>query len=157
MRQSVTAGTRGSAALRFAVTAVVLLALIWGGVRFVGWFLRSDAARIRESVHDARDALLEKRDEDFLAFFTADVSYQGKGDATRLRRDLARWHEMGLGHVTVVDPTMELDVREDDADVTFDVLVGHGLLELGQVEVTLAIVREDDGEFRVQSFSWRRK
>jgi len=135
-------------------TWIGVVALVVVGAFFLRWVLRSDAQRISDAVDEARDALVESRDADFLAFFTDDVTYQRGGDLAKLRHDLARWHGAGISEVFVVQRDVEL--RLPEADVHLVVAVGPELLEIARVDVDLVAVKGDDGIWRVRSFSWRR-
>ena len=139
--------------------------LAWAGlalgalvlVLFLRWFFRSDAQRISEAVEAARDALVQHDDEAFLAFFTPDLAYQGGGDLDRLRRDLGRWHEMGIRRAHIVDERIDADPAAGRADVGLTVLVGHELLNLGHVEVVIDAVKDAEGDWRVRAFSWQQR
>lgn len=145
-----TSGRRGASLGTWlaVVAAVVVLAL------FLRWVLRSDAQRVSEAVDDARDALVEARDDDFLAFFTEDVAYQGGGDLASLRADLARWHRAGISQVYVLE--RDIEVRRPEADVRLVVAVGPELLQIARVDVDLVAVKDEEGRWRVRAFSWRR-
>ncbi len=142
---------------RMAVRGVAILAVVIAGAIFARWLLRTDWQRISDSVDDARDALVEQRDEDFLEFFTDDLVYLETSDRTALERDLARWHSMGLASVYV--QSREIEIDGDDAQVTLTVFAGQSLIlmKMGQVDVVLDVVKDADGAWRVRSFAWKRQ
>jgi len=119
------------------------------------WFLRSDHQRISEAVDDARDALVELRDDDFLAAFTDDLVYRGDRDIVALRRDLASWRAAAIGSVIIVEKEIVIDGHE--ADVTLLVAAGQSVIQLGQVEVALEAEKGPDDVWRVRSFDWKRR
>ena len=131
-----------------ALAALVLLAL------FLRWALRSDAQVLSDSIDEARDALVARDDAAFLGFFAEDVTYQGKGNRESLERDLARWHQMGLSQVFVLDRTIE--VAGDAADIRLVVAVGPELIQIARVDVDLEAAKDEGGDWRVRAFSWRR-
>ena len=131
-----------------AIAAVIVVAL------FLRWAFRSDAQILSDAIDEARDALVEKRDDDFLAFFSPEVTYQGRGDAASLRRDLARWHAVGISEVFVV--SREIDLDGDEADIRLVVVVGPELLRIDVVNVDLEAEKDAGGEWRVRAFSWKR-
>jgi len=142
---------------RLAVRGAVVLVMVIAAAIFARWLLRTDWQRISDAVDDARDALVEERDEDFLGFFTDDLVYLETKDRAALERDLARWHGMGLASVYVQSREIELD--GDEAQVTLTVFAGKSLIlmKMGQVDVVLDAVKDADGAWRVRSFAWKRK
>jgi hypothetical protein len=143
-------GERGAAwhAWIGGIVVVILLAM------FARWVLRSDMQRLSDSIDDARDALVARDDEAFLAFFSPEVTYQGQGDHRTLTRDLARWHEMGISEVHILDRTIELD--GESAGIHLVVAVGPELLRIARVDVDLEAENDEGGDWRVRTFSWRR-
>ncbi len=138
----------GNVLIRIVALVLVLAAVTY----FLTWVFRSDAQRVKERVDAARDALVEGRDEEFLEVFRDDLTYQGGKGIADLRRDLRRWREMSLVKVFIV--TNDVEIVDGVASVTLLVAVGQGLLELGQVDVSIEAIPSEDGEWRVRSFSW---
>jgi hypothetical protein len=137
------------------IKGAVVIALFVVVSMSLRWFLRSDHQRISEAVDDARDALVELRDDDFLAVFTDDLVYRGDRDIVALRRDLASWRAAAIGSVIIVEKEIEVDGHE--ADVTLLVAAGQSVIQLGQVEVELEAEKGEDGEWRVRRFDWKRR
>lgn len=130
------------------IAAIVVFAL------FLRWALRSDAQVLSDSVDEARDALVERDDATFLAFFSPEVTYQGQGNFESLQRDLARWHATGISQVFILDRQIELD--GDEAEIRLVVAVGPELMRIARVDVDLEAEKDDGGDWRVRTFSWRR-
>jgi len=137
------------------VRGAVVLALLLAGAVLLKWLLRSDWQKLSDAIDDASDALVEERDEDFLAFFTEDVVYRKGSDRAALERDLARWHQIGVVRLFVLD--REIKVHDGDADITLVVAAGQGLLQMAPIDVELDAVKGDDGIWRVRSFGWKRR
>jgi hypothetical protein len=134
---------------------VVVVALVIGLALTLRWFMRSDYQRISDAIDDARDALVERRDDDFLRFFTEDVVYQDKGSLAAIERDVGRWHELSVLKVYVLEREIEVDGYE--AAISLVVAAGQGITQWGQVDVELEAEKGEDGEWHVRSFSWRRR
>ena len=133
---------------------VLCIALLVVLALFLRWALRSDFQILSDSIDEARDALVEKRDEDFLAFFSPDVAYQGGGDLDSLQRDLVRWHRLGISEVFILSRDIELEAG--DASIRLVVAVGSGLVRIARVDVDLEAREDAEGRWRVRTFSWRR-
>lgn len=119
-----------------------------------GWmlFASTPEQRIRDRIEDAREALVAAESETFLAFFTEDLEYRGRGDLDDLRSDLERWERSPIRSVHVVQS--EIDVLGDEADVTLLVTVGPSLIRSRTVNVDLR-VRFTDSGWVVDRFDWR--
>ncbi len=133
---------------------VLCIALLVALALFLRWALRSDAQVLSDSIDEARDALVENRDEDFLAFFAPDVAYQRGGNFDSLQRDLSRWHGYGISEVFIL--SREIELEDDGASIRLVVAVGSGLLQIARVDVDLEAQKDAEGEWRVRAFSWRR-
>jgi ketosteroid isomerase-like protein len=113
----------------------------------------SDEKRIAEAIDDARDALVEHRPEDFLAFFDDPVDYRQGGDRARLARDVDRWVKARIGRVTLL--SRDISVTGDTALVALRCDVGNALQSLGTVDVRLLAVKDGEGNWRVRRFDWK--
>ncbi len=135
-----------------AVGVVVLALLLWWGLDAL---FTSDEERIANAVDAARDALIEKRDADFLAFFADDLVYQkGKGH-DQLERDLRRWRASGLSEAHIISREVEID-PDRVARISLQVSAGKGLLGLAQVTVEIEAAEVEGDDWRVRSFRWWR-
>ena len=146
-------GTEGRGGL--LIKAALLVAFVVALALTLRWFMRSDYQRLSDAVDDARDALVEHRDDDFLAFFTEDVAYQDRSSLAALTRDLARWQDMSVLKVYVLDREIEVDGFEGTLKLV--VAAGQGVTHWGQIDVDLVAEKGADGEWRVRSFSWKRQ
>jgi hypothetical protein len=129
-----------------ALAAFVALALL------VARAFRSDEERISEAVDDARDALVDRDREAFLAWFAPEVRYLAKGDRKALESDLDRWIAGRIGRVTLLE--RQIEVAGDAAKIRLRCDVGHLFQSFRVVDVTLDAVRTDDG-WKVTSLDWR--
>lgn len=132
----------GAAVLAVVVTLVLLL------VRSC----RSDEERLREIVDDARDALVEHRSDDFLAYFAPDVTYRSKHVRADLERDVARWNELRMLRVTIQETVVE--VTGPQASIRLRCDVGDIFRTYQTVAVDLRAERRD-GTWVVTSFDWK--
>jgi hypothetical protein len=137
------------------IKGAFVVALVMGLGLTLRWFMRSDYQRISDAIDDARDALVERRDDDFLGFFTDEVVYQDKGSLAAIERDVARWHELSVLKVYVLEREIEVDGHE--AAISLVVAAGQGITQWGQVDVDLEAEKDEDGGWHVRSFSWRRR
>lgn len=150
----VTLRRQGGSALRTLLGVAGLGLAVWLLVVFVGWLMRSDAARLSETIDDARDALVEGRDEEFLAYFEPELVYRGRHDFRKLEYDLQRWRQVNLSQVHIADRTIE--VVGDTAEVKLVVVAGSGLIDLGRVDVRITAGKDAGGSWRVRAFDWQR-
>ena len=140
---------------KLVIRVLAVVAILIAGGMFVRWLLRSDWQKLSDAVDEASDALVEQRDEDFLAFFTDDVVYRKKSSLAALEHDLKRWHQIGIVRLIVIE--REIEVIGDEADIALVVAAGQGYLQLAPVDVDLDAVKGEDGVWRVRSFSWKRR
>ncbi len=130
--------------------------LVLGGLLILALVVRrlfaTDAQRIEDAIEEARDALVEHRSDDFMAFFRRDLVYQRDRGWDALRKDVARWEASGLRQVHVAD--RKIDVRDGSAAVELVVSASAGLYDVGTVRVTLAVFEDDAGDWRVREFRW---
>ena len=136
---------------RAAVAALAVIAVVAGWM-LVRKALRTEEEVLSDTVDEARSALVERRRDEFLAFFTEDVRYRAKGGREDLGRDLDRWIEVRLGRVDVV--SREIEVEGDRATIRLSVEVGVSVQFRRKVQVELGAVRTDDG-WKVDAFDWR--
>lgn len=129
-----------------AVALVVVLVLL--AVRGC----RSDEERLRETVDDARDALVEHRADDFLAFFATDVVYRQKHGRKELERDLARWNEFKLLRIAIQEAV--IDVTGPDASIRLRCDAGDVFRTYQTVAVELRAAKRE-GTWLVTSFDWK--
>ena len=141
--------SQGSALTKGLVALIAILVLLYG----LSCAFRSDEEVIEDMVDEARDALVERRGDDFLAFFRPDVVYRDGHDFEALRHEVARWNSQGVGRVWIRE--RKVTVLEDSGRVELTVAVGASMLQTMPVEVTLELEREGDG-WRVSRFQWKR-
>ncbi|MCE9634186.1 MAG: hypothetical protein K8T90_00645 [Planctomycetes bacterium] len=113
---------------------------------------RSDEERLRETVDDARDALVEHRADDFLAFFAEDVTYRHKQARKDLERDLARWNEFKLLRITIQEAAIDVTGREASIRLRCD--AGDIFRTYQTVAVELHAEKRE-GAWLVTSFDWK--
>jgi hypothetical protein len=121
---------------------------------FLRWALRSDGQILSDNVDDAREALVERDDEAFLSFFSAGLTYQSRGSFESLKHDLARWHSNGISEVYILDRKIELE--GSSADIHLVVAVGPQLIQIARIDVDLLAEKDEEGKWRVSTFSWKR-
>ena len=134
--------------VRVVVIVVAVLAL----VLLVGRLLQDDADRLSDRIDEARDALVDARDEEFLACFADDLVYRRTRDKGALRADLARWHGSGRAGVRITD--RRVAVEGDRATARLRVFVGFATSGVA-VTVDLEFLRTDD-RWLATAFDWRR-
>jgi len=127
------------------VAASILV--IWA----VSLLFKSDEERIADSIDAAREALHAGRDDEFLAWFTADVDYRDGGGTKGLRSDLARWRSRGRLRAFIGEP--RIVVGEGTATVELDVGVGLSPIQTFPAHVDLGLREEDQG-WRVFRVAW---
>lgn len=139
--------SRGAALMRVVIGAAVLL------VAFVvvRTCFPSREARMWRFVEDGRDALVENREEDFIAHFDPAVRYQDKSGVAEIRRDWKRWRATGIGQATILSRDLTLD--PEGADVKLEVLFVAGMTPISTTKVKLRVA-EREGAFSVTSLSW---
>ena len=139
--------SRGAALMR-VVIGLVLLFVAFVVIRSC---FPSREARMWRFVEDGRDALVENREEDFIAHFDPAVRYQGKSGVAEIRRDWKRWRATGIGQATLL--TREATLDADGADVQLEVLFVAGMTPVSTTKVKLRLA-EREGVFSVTSLSW---
>jgi len=135
-----------------AVGVVVAALLLWWALDAL---FTSDEERISDAVDAARDALIEKRDGDFLAFFGDDLVYQDGRGHDQLERDLRRWRAGGLSEAHIISRDIQID-PDRVARIRLVVSAGKGLLGLVQVTVEIEAAEVEQDDWRVRSFRWWR-
>jgi hypothetical protein len=140
-------GCRGRALTRIVVAALALAALVLVAI----WLIPTREKRLWAFVDSCRDALLSKREDDFLAKFEAGVRYQGAEGLAEIRRDYKRYHAVGVPRPTVVSNTATLD--DEGADVRLEVVLTAGFQPLGRYRVRMRLV-DPDGEWRIVKVVW---
>ena len=136
---------------RVLTGAGVLLLLILGVV----FGLRScttEEERVSQAVDDARDALVERRAEDFLSFFAEDLHYRKKDTRKELERDLRRWMEARIGRIAILERT--ITVNGDQASIRLRCDVGNVLQTYLTVDVDLTAEKVED-RWLVKQFDWK--
>ena len=129
----------------FLAAAIVLVVLAARGCR-------SEEERVSDAVDAARDALVDRQRDEFLAFFDAEVKYHGKKGFRDLSHDVDRWIEARALRVTILERTIE--VQGDRATIRLRCDVGDILRSYLQVAVDLEAVKRD-GEWKVVVFDWK--
>lgn len=140
--------SRGAALLRWAVglaCLAVILALVLS-------LLPSREKSLWEFVDERRDALLERREPDVFAGIDAAVSYQHGLGLAEMRRDYAKWRASGIGTASILERDATLD--PDGADVRLRVALLVGIRPVADVTVTMRLVEDADGAWRIVSLSW---
>ena len=132
----------GAAAL--AVLVVRVLTVVRG--------CRSEVERISETVDEARDALVERRRDDFLSHFSLDVKYRQRGGRKDLERDVDQWIAYHVGQISILDRT--IDVTGTSATIRLRCEVGNVLTGFQPVLVDLAAEKGDDA-WRIARFDWK--
>ena len=134
----------GAGALLFVVVAVVLL--MRG--------CKSEAERVSEAVDAARDALVERRPDDFLAFFAPEVRYHVKKDRKALEKDVAQWVEARVGRVSI----LERKITVDGTSAQIHLRCEAGMIFGDGMPVAVDLEAENrDGTWQVVSFDWKRE
>src|SRR4051812_45934919 len=90
--------SRGVAWTRVLAAIVALIAVIVG----VRLLFPSREDRLWKVVEESRAALVEGREEDFVARFDPAVVYQSRGGLAEIRRDFKRYHATGVPQPTIV-------------------------------------------------------
>jgi hypothetical protein len=139
--------------LRRLLAGVAVLALLVVAVLLLGRGCRTEKERLSAAVDDARDALVEHREQDFLAFFAPEVRYRGKAGRKDLERDLHRWVvEFRVGRVAIQERDIAID--GDRATIRLRCDVGTPFQSIQQATVDLAAEKRD-GAWLVTSFDWK--
>ena len=89
--------SRGAALTRIVILVVAAVVLFFA----VRSCFPSREERLLKFITAGREALAEKREDDFLAAFDPDVKYRGTGGLADVRRDFQRYVAAGLGQVNV--------------------------------------------------------
>ncbi len=148
-------GVRGA-----LILGVLSILLVFGATLAWKHLSMSESDRVQVAIDQARDALVDGSDEEFLAVFSDDVVYQETRGFEDLRQDLSRWRTVGLTRVDIYQRRVELDPPESP-----DARPATGRAELGvavgqlfrgtTVTVFLEFSREDE-RWTVTSFRWSR-
>lgn len=146
------ASQRGVSTVRVIAALALCLLLVYACSRI----FRSEEEILADRIEEARRALVDKRDEDFLASFHPDVTYRGGGSVAELTADLKRWRAVGIDKVFILNRQIEMDPTERSAEVRLNVAVGSAILSVATVKVTLTAEKRDDGKWRVAAFDWSR-
>jgi hypothetical protein len=140
----------GNTTPRLLGGVAVLILIVWG----VSKLFVSDEERIAETIDAVRDALVEGRDDEFLAFFAPEVDYQGGKGMKGLRSDLSRWRRVGRLKAWI--HAKEIQVGGDGATAVLQAAVGASLLQTMPVRVELGLHRTEDG-WLIDRIQWKRK
>lgn len=138
--------------LRRLLVGAGLLVVFVAAALLLGRGCKSETERVSEAVDAARDALVDRRKEDFLAFFAPEVRYRGKSAMKDLQRDLDRWIEVRVGRVTILERQIAVDGERATIRLRCD--VGNVLQSWREVTVDLAAEKRD-GAWVVTSFDWK--
>lgn len=141
----------GNVRLRFLAAVAATVLLLFGIVSC----LRSEEERIADTVQEARAALVEGRAQDFLAYFSDDVVYQGVKGKDGLAADVKRWTDMKGLKVVLPDP--KVSIEGDTAGVSVVAVVGPSILQSTTVRVELKLRRATSAAgWLVERFTWSR-
>jgi hypothetical protein len=140
--------SRGAALTRIVILVVAAVVLFFA----VRGCFPSREERLWKFIDAGREALADKREDDFLAAFDPAVKYRTTGGLADIRRDFKRYAEAGLGQVSVTKQHATFDAT--GADISLDVVFVAGLRPIAQASVTMR-AEDGDGAWRVTSLGWR--
>jgi hypothetical protein len=138
----------GRALTRIVVIVAAALALVWAGCSL--WPSREK--RLWAFVDSCRDALLEGREEDFVACFDPGVRYQSDLGLAEIRRDYRRYRGIGVPEPTIIGNEVSFD--DAGADLRLDVVLSAGLRPLGRYAVRLRAREDADRSWRIETVRW---
>lgn len=120
---------------------------------------KSDEQRLSEMVDSAREALDERRPDDFLVHFADPLAYRAGRGRVELRGDLDRFLQLGVGRVEILERKIDVGAAADvdgtaTARIDLRCRIAAGRERLAEVTVSLAAEKRD-GEWIVTRFDWK--
>jgi hypothetical protein len=120
---------------------------------------KSDEQRLSEMVDAAREALDERRPDDFLARFADPLAYRAGRGRAELRQDLDRFLEIGIGRVEILERKIVVGADGDidgaeTATIDLRCRIAAGMESLAEVAVALRAAKRD-GDWIVTRFTWK--
>jgi hypothetical protein len=113
---------------------------------------KSDEERISDAIDDARDALDERRREDFMAFFADPLVYRSRRGRADLERDVENFCAPGYYRIDVLGRQIRVD--GDSAAIELRCRVRAATEPLGEVTADLTAEKRD-GEWIVTRLDWK--
>lgn len=113
---------------------------------------KSDEERLSEMVDAGREALDDRRRDDFLALFADPLVYRTRRGRAELEKNVDDFFALGVGRVEILSRRIQVD--GEAAAITLRSRISAGMEALAEVDVSLAAEKRD-GTWLVTRFDWK--